>query len=55
MPQTRGHNLRTVNGIDNEHGHLCRLHSCKRISEKIRLTRGIKQIDLVILIRNGRN
>ncbi len=54
-PQFRRHDLWTLDGIDDEHGHFGSMHSGKRVADEVGVTRGIEQVDLVIFIRNGRN
>ena len=54
-PQPIGHGGRPFHGIDDEHGHLNRLHGRQRVAHEIRLPRRVQQVDLEIFVQDGSN
>ena len=54
-PQLRGHDLRPGHGIDDEERHFSGLHGGQRVADEIGMARRVEQVDLVIMIRNGRD
>ena len=54
-PQLRGHDLGTCDGVDDEQRHFGGLHGGKRVADEVGMTRGVEQVDFVIMVRNGRN
>ena len=54
-PQLRGHDLGTCDGIDDEQRHFGSLHGGKRVADEVGMARSVKQVDLVIMVRNGRD
>jgi len=54
-PQLRGHDLGACDGIDDEQRHFGSLHGGKRVADEVGMARGVEQVDLVIMVRNGRD
>ncbi len=54
-PELRRHDLRAFHGVDDEHRHFGRLHGGQRIADKVGVAGRVKQVDLVIVIRDGRD
>ena len=54
-PQLRGHDLGTCDGVDDEQRHFGSLHGGKRVADEVGVARGVEQVDLVIMIRDGRD
>ncbi len=54
-PQFRGHDLGTCDGVHNEQRHFGGLHGGKRITDEVGMARSVKQVDLVVMVRNGRD
>ena len=54
-PQLRGHDLGACDGVDDEQRHFGSLHGGKRVADEVGMARGVEQVDLVIMVRNGRD
>ena len=52
-PQLGGHDLRACHGVHHEQRHLGRLHGGQRVADEVGVAGRIKQVDLVVLVRNG--
>ena len=54
-PQLGGHDLRACHGVHHEQRHLGRLHGGQRVADEVGVAGRIKQVNLVVLVRNGGN
>ena len=55
FPQFRRHDLRAIDGVDHEHGHLSGVHRGNGVADEVGVTRRVEQVDLVIVEGNGSN
>ena len=55
LPQLGRHDLRAIDGVNHEHGHLGGVHRGDRIADEVGVTRGVEQVDFVVLVMNSSN